>query len=100
MLRETSMPSAFEYVNYNMPETVPQEVVAGRQVARDMADPGIYSGGPRVTDIIHQPPRHAMLSPSEPTQRSSRSAIKSRSCDGRRREARVTAQTIRAPRPC
>ena len=72
VLRETSMPSAFEYVNYNMPETVPQEVVAGRQVARDMADPGIYSGGPRVTDIIHQPPRHATLSPSVAVQRSSR----------------------------
>ena len=78
VLRETSMPSAFEYVNYNMPETVPQEVVAGRQVARDMADPGIYSGGPRVTDIIHQPPRHAMLSPSEPAQRSSREVLSSR----------------------
>jgi hypothetical protein len=78
VLRETSMPSAFEYVNYNMPETVPQEVVAGRQVARDMADPGIFSGGPRITDIIHQPPRHAMLSPSVPVQRSSRELSLSR----------------------
>lgn len=63
VLRETTMRSAFEYVKYNMPETVPQEVVARRQIARDMADPGIYSDGPRESDIIHLPPRHATLAP-------------------------------------
>lgn len=78
VLRETSMPSAFEYVNYNMPETVPQEVVARRQIARDMADPGIYSDGPRVADIAHQPPRHAILSLPAAVPRSSREVLKTR----------------------
>lgn len=77
VLRETSMPSSFEYVNYNMPETVPQEVVQRRQVARDMADPGIRSDGHRITDIVHLPPRHATLSPPA-IQRSSRDLLLSR----------------------
>lgn len=78
VLRETSMPSAFEYVNYNMPETVPQEVVARRQIARDMVDPGIYSDGPRLTDIVHQPPQHATLSALAAHPRSGRDVLLSR----------------------
>jgi hypothetical protein len=77
VLRETSMPSSFEHVNYNMPETVPQEVVQRRQVARDMVDPGISSDGHRIADIVHLPPRHATLSPPA-VQRSSRDLILSR----------------------
>ena len=95
VLRETTMRSAFEYVNYNMPETVPQEVVARRQIAREMADPGIYSEGPRESDIVHQPPRHATLAPPAARMRSGRDVLLSRDHEA----AADNAHVAPLPRP-
>lgn len=94
VLRETSMRNNFEYVNYNLPETTAQEVVHGRQVGRDMADPGIRSSGHRVADIVHLPPRHARLSPPVAVQRSSRNALLARD-----RAMEVDANVKPLPRP-
>jgi hypothetical protein len=78
VLRETAMESAFEYVNYHMPETTCMEIVQGRQIDRDMKDPGIFADGPRVEDIVHLPPRHARLATPAARLRSSRDVLLSR----------------------
>lgn len=88
VLRETSLESALEFVDYPMPETVPQEHARSLEIDRDMKDAGIYSAGIKAEEILHIPPRHARL-------RSSRDIILGQ--DIRVTAARVDVQSWARP---
>ncbi|EXJ95854.1 hypothetical protein A1O1_00979 [Capronia coronata CBS 617.96] len=51
--------SAFDYVWYPFPETRAHEVAQNEQITREMAEPGMYSDGPRAAFLVNRPPRHA-----------------------------------------
>lgn len=54
----TSQRYATDYAWYPFPETRPLAVAYGRQIARDMQDPGILSQGLKASDLITLPKAH------------------------------------------